>query len=228
MIRYRFLLLLFVLGLAYTGCEENEIEVYNETPRLNFYRGNTSVSFRDSDYVKGHTEKELLLRVDLQGDSLVADKNFCLKVQPNETYSLKANVSFEEKYLFPANAINQIIAIKVARPENLTTTTACMADVCFDIDNPLHEFAPGREDKASLPVEVYYRVRRDDWNTNQWSEYSDSKYFFMMDHFKATIDKIPVGKATQKEIYDAYEEYKKNNPPLLDENGLEIVFKRVE
>lgn len=228
MMRYRFLLLLFVLGLVYTGCEENEIEVYNETPRLNFYRGNTTVHFRDSDYVKGHTEKELLLRVDLQGDSLWADKNFCLKIQPNETYSLEANVSFEERYLFPANVINQVIAIKVTRPENLTTTKAYMADVCFDIDNPLHEFEPGRKDKASLPVEIYYRVRRDDWNTKQWSEYSDSKYFFMMDYFKATIDNIPIGEATQKEIYDAYEEYKKNNPPLLDENGLEIVFKRVE
>ena len=28
--------------------------------------------------------------------------------------------------------------------------------------------------------------------------------------------------------YDAYEEYKKNNPPLLDDKGNEIIFKKVE
>ena len=32
----------------------------------------------------------------------------------------------------------------------------------------------------------------------------------------------------KKEIYDAYEEYKKNNPPLLDDKGNEIIFKKVE
>ena len=49
-----------------------------------------------------------------------------------------------------------------------------------------------------------------------------------MDHFKATIDDIPGNEDTQKEIYDAYEEYKKNNPPLLDDKGKEIVFKKVD
>ena len=72
------------------------------------------------------------------------------------------------------------------------------------------------------------QIRRTNWNEWQWGEYSDAKYFFMMDHFKATIDDIPEGDETQKEIYDAYEEYKKNNPPLLDDKGNEIVFKKVE
>ena len=35
--KYRFLLLLFVLGFIYMGCEENDIDVYDETPRLNLY-----------------------------------------------------------------------------------------------------------------------------------------------------------------------------------------------
>ena len=49
-----------------------------------------------------------------------------------------------------------------------------------------------------------------------------------MDHFKATIDDISEGRETRIEIYDAYEEYKKNNPPLLDDKGNEIIFKKVE
>ena len=43
--KYRFLLLLFVLGFIYMGCEENDIDVYDETPRLNLYYGNLSVYF---------------------------------------------------------------------------------------------------------------------------------------------------------------------------------------
>ena len=187
-----------------------------------------AVHFRDSDYVKGNTEKEWLLRVDLQGYRLTEDKSFCMKVRPNDAYTLKADVSFAEQYMFPKDSIHQIFTIKVARPENLTTTKAYQADICFDLDNPLHQFDPGREDKEVLPLEVHYVIKRTNWNDYQWGEYSDAKYFFMMDHFKATIDDIPENEDTQKEIYDAYEEYKKNNPPLLDDKGKEIVFKKVD
>lgn len=92
--KYRFLLLLFVLGFIYMGCEENDIDVYDETPRLNLYYRNLAVHFRDSDYVKGNTEKEWLLGVDLQGYRLTEDKSFCMKVRPNDAYTLKADVSF--------------------------------------------------------------------------------------------------------------------------------------
>ena len=47
--KYRFLLLLFVLSFIYMGCEENDIDVYDETPRLNLYYRNLAVHFRDSD-----------------------------------------------------------------------------------------------------------------------------------------------------------------------------------
>ena len=202
--------------------------MYDETPRLNLYYRNLAVHFRDSDYVKGNTEKEWLLGVDLQGYRLTEDKSFCMKVRPNDAYTLKADVSFAEQYMFPKDSIHQIFTIKVARPENLTTTKAYQADICFDLDNPLHQFDPGREDKEVLPLEVHYVIKRTNWNDYQWGEYSDAKYFFMMDHFKATIDDIPKNEDTQKEIYDAYEEYKKNNPPLLDDKGKEIVFKKVD
>lgn len=107
--KYRFLLLLFVLGFIYMGCEENDIDVYDETPRLNLYYRNLAVHFRDSDYVKGNTEKEWLLGVDLQGYRLTEDKSFCMKVRPNDAYTLKADVSFAEQYMFPKDSIHQIL-----------------------------------------------------------------------------------------------------------------------
>ena len=225
--KYRFLLLLLVSFFLYVGCEENDIDLYNETPRLNFYYSNMDVYFVDTDYVKGHTEKEWMLRVNLQGDRLPEARNFCLKVQPNETYSLKANISFDEKYVFPMDSIYQIVTIKVHRPEALTVTSAYQADIYFDLDNPLHQFDPGREDREYLSMNVYYRIKRNDWNEWYWGKYADSKYFFMMDYFGATHDGIPTTQEAQKNLYDAYEEYKKSSPPLLDENGEEIVFKQV-
>ena len=147
--KYRFLLLLFVLGFIYMGCEENDIDVYDETPRLNLYYGNLSVYFRDSDYVKGNVEKEWALRVNLQGYHLTEDKNFCMTVRPNDSYSLKANVSFADSYVFPKDSIYQIFTMNVSRPENLTTTKAYRADVCFDLDNPLHQF----DQFSSCPAE---------------------------------------------------------------------------
>lgn len=224
----RFLLLLFVLGFVYIGCEENDIALYNETPRLNLYYNFFEVRFADTDYVKGHTEKEWQIMVELQGDSLPEERSFCLKVNPNDEYNLKADVSFQEKYIFPVGSVNQLVTIKVKRPENLTTTSAYIADICFDLDNPLHQFDPGRADKSFLPLKVYYTIKRTNWNEWYWGKYADSKYFFMMDYFRATHDDFPKTSEAQKEIYDAYEEYKKSHSPLLDEEGEEIVFKQVE
>lgn len=226
--KYRFLLLLFVLGFIYMGCEENDIDVYDETPRLNLYQGNLKVEFRDSDYVKGHTEKEWMLRANLQGYCLTEDKSFCMKVRPNEDYTLKADVSFAGQYLFPKDSTYQIFTITVSRPGKLTT--AYRADICFDLDNPLHQFDPGREDQEVLPLEVYYTIDRSSgWNSNRWGVYSDAKYFFMMDHFKVTIDDIPYDLAARKEIYDAYQKYKdEGNPPILDNDGNEIKFIEVK
>ena len=53
----KYFVLFMILGACWWGCDENEIAIYQETPRLNFYYSG-GVVFVDTDYVKQHTEKD--------------------------------------------------------------------------------------------------------------------------------------------------------------------------
>ena len=47
-----FVLAILVCGI-YVGCSENEIDLYDQTPRINFYGSTTHVrTLVDTDYVK--------------------------------------------------------------------------------------------------------------------------------------------------------------------------------
>ena len=50
-----FVLAILVCGI-YVGCSENEIDLYDQTPRINFYGSTTHVrTLVDTDYVKERT-----------------------------------------------------------------------------------------------------------------------------------------------------------------------------
>lgn len=48
---YIFVLVILVCGI-YVGCSENEIDLYDQTPRINFYVNTHVRTLVDTDYVK--------------------------------------------------------------------------------------------------------------------------------------------------------------------------------
>lgn len=217
--------MMLLLGWALAGCGEDEIGLYDQTVRINFAKTYLEeVVFADSDYVKGATEKDVEIWLQLQGRLLETPRHFCLKTAENEAYSLKAELLFDESYVFGAAALLQKVNARVRRPDALTGMIPCQADICFDTQNERHEFEPGREDAEKAVLKVTYRIKTNSFNAWFWGPYSDAKYFFMMDLFRATADKVEETEENQLKVYEAYEEYKKTHDPLLDENGNEIVF----
>lgn len=224
--KYKFLLLFPVIVLSYIGCEQNEIALYNESPRINFLWSRQSYTFQDTDYVKGHEYKELKIEVGLQGYLLQSPLDFVVKTEAGRAYGTRAEVVLSPKYTYTALDTNrQWIFFKVKRPEKPTPANEPEGAILkFDQSDPAHRFAPGRVDIDSCRIEVSYDIRPTDamWNARRWGDYSSGKYFFMMDYFKTVYKDMEAGRLA--ELKQAYEAHKRIHGPILDDKGLEIAF----
>ncbi len=227
--RYDLGLLLLIPGFCIIGCEQNEIDFYSQSPRLNFYRESSRCEFQDTDYIKKHLFLEKEVQVQLQGELLAEPRDFCFKVAEDSESELHAEVVLDEKYVYAALDTNiQVVKVMVKRPENITKSDPYTTCLMFDYTNPLHQFDPGRVDKSVFRIDVYYSIEPYNWHDSFWGSYSDAKYFFMMDCTGNIYADIPRTEESRQEIIDAYERYKEEgNPPIVDDNGLEIVFPRI-
>ena len=228
--RYKFLVLALLIGALYVSCTEHEIALYDGAECINFHSSKIAHTFRDSDYVKGREWVELAVVVEIQGD-VKKSRDFCLTTEVNSSYTDEAHVEAEDKYTYTAlDTITQSVTIRAERPEKVTTQEPWGVNIVFDVNNPLHRFAPGREDRRACKVEIHYKIRPDGWLSFFWGKYSDGKYLFMMDVLRKAYREIPlIGSvilAEREKVRTAYTEYLKTNPPLLDEDGGEIVFDR--
>jgi hypothetical protein len=95
-----FVLAILVCGI-YVGCSENEIDLYDQTPRINFYGSTTHVrTLVDTDYVKKEPYAVDSFEVRIQGDFLKENRDFCVKVTPNNDYQNSVDVLLESKYTY--------------------------------------------------------------------------------------------------------------------------------
>jgi len=75
-----FILAILVCGI-YAGCSENEIDLYDQTPRINFYGSLHIRTLVDTDYVKKDDPYAIdSFTVKIQGDLLKENRDFCVKV----------------------------------------------------------------------------------------------------------------------------------------------------
>ena len=75
-----FVLVILVCGI-YVGCSENEIDLYDQTPRINFYSSTHVRTLVDTDYVKIDDPYAVdSFTVRIQGDLLKENRDFCVKV----------------------------------------------------------------------------------------------------------------------------------------------------
>ena len=92
-----FVLAILVCGI-YVGCSENEIDLYDQTPRINFYSSTHVRTLVDTDYVKIDDPYAVdSFTVRIQGDLLKENRDFCVKVTPNSDYQNSVDVLFCRK-----------------------------------------------------------------------------------------------------------------------------------
>ena len=226
-----------MLLCAAVGCKENDIALYNESPRLEYVTV-ASCSFNDKDYLNAYiadektTEKECKITAQLIGRLLTEPMTYCIQGVQAESRDFDVKVRFENPYTFPVSVATSEASVFVTCPtkeqvSTLNTTKSGVMDVSSDTSNSLHQFGLGREENLICSLDVTLNIYPTSWDSAWWGSYSTSKYFFMMEIFKTTLDGIAKSQENQLELRRSYNEYKKEYGPLYgddDESEIEISF----
>ena len=222
-----FVLAILVCGI-YAGCSESEIELYNQTSRINFYGSLHIRTLVDTDYVKKDDPYAIdSFTVKIQGDLLKENRDFCVKVSPNSDYQKPVDLLLDSKYKYTElDTVCQVFYYKIKRPavEAGRKVYGCFLE--FDLNNPLHQFDKGLVEQHQIPLNVRWELKTDEWGCwsgYKYGSYSDEKYMFIMDVCECVYEEL------KEEDYDkvkqAYKEYREaGNPPILGEDGDEIVY----
>lgn len=225
----RKLLLVLTVCLAVASCKQNDIPLYSGAPRLEFM-SNISCVFDDTDYVNKVTEKEFQVAIRLIGAPLSDTKTYAMACVAHPIHGDGAlpEVVFENPYRFPVKESIIKASFKVKRPANVRDSRA--GRLVFDHQNTQHEFEPGRKEHITSNIEVSTNINqhgiRWKWDQSLWGLYSTSKYLFMMDKLGKTYDQIPQTPEEVVKVGKLYQEYRKTNPPLMDDekDASEIFF----
>ena len=222
-----FVLAILVCGI-YAGCSESEIELYNQTSRINFYGSLHIRTLVDTDYVKKDDPYAIdSFTVKIQGDLLKENRDFCVKVSPNSDYQKPVDLLLDSKYKYTElDTVCQVFYYKIKRPavEAGRKVYGCFLE--FDLSNPLHQFDKGLVEQNQIPLNVRWELKTDEWGCwsgYKYGSYSDEKYMFIMDVCECVYEEL------KEEDYDkvkqANKEYREaGNPPILGEDGDEIVY----
>lgn len=226
---------LLLTMVAAVGCKENEIALYDQSPRLEFagMSGGSAYSvlctFDDTDYLNayvlgGATEKEYETSVQVIGMLLDTPRTFCVQSQPHEESAFDVGIRCINPGSVAAGSSTASAHIAVTCPDR-TKASSRNRDVTgislltFDTSSPSHQFEPGREEHMSSRVFVTLQVYPSDWNSEQWGLYSSSKYILMMETFKTVHSQIPRTTETLLEIRRAYLlDYKPKYGPLYGDD----------
>lgn len=208
-----------VLCAVITGCKQNDIEVYGEEPRIEFVETKSNCVFDDKDYINKTKEKNMEVKVRSLGYVLKTPLKYVL-----DTVTKVEGVSFETFYEYPSDAEEAIALVKVQRPAFIGSSKNFK--LTFDMENASNDFLAGRLENLNCDITVTYSIRPSGWNENLWGIYSNNKYVFMIDHFNKVYAELEQTKEERDQVRKAYDEYRKDNPPLMDDekDQNEIVF----
>ena len=176
-----FVLAILVCGI-YAGCSESEIELYNQTSRINFYGSLHIRTLVDTDYVKKDDPYAIdSFTVKIQGDLLKENRDFCVKVSPNSDYQKPVDLLLDSKYKYTElDTVCQVFYYKIKRPavEAGRKVYGCFLE--FDLSNPLHQFDKGLVEQNQIPLNVRWELKTDEWGCwsgYKYGSYSDEKLF---------------------------------------------------
>lgn len=224
--KYIYFPIILVACWLMTACHENEIEFYNQSPRLNFDRQTEVVIFADSDYVRKTEYKPVKFTVMLQGDLLQAKRSFALRTARDTTFKTDVEMVIDKSYEYTAiDTVAQTYTFKVKRPKDVRSgRTEYGSFLEFDANNPANMFDRGLEERQRLLVTVRWVLRPSGWEDWQFGTYSDAKYIYIMDLLHCTYDQIESDEDIEK-VKETYKKYLEDgNAPILDDKGNPISF----
>lgn len=217
----RYILLFWLPALFCMGCDSNHIDEYELGAKLNFYNSRTVDNvpeklclFSDMDYLNGVTERLDSVRVDIMGVAEKEERPFYCRVEFNEDEP-HVRVTLEDQYVMPAEQYSTYIKFRVGIPSEFDVRH--ITEIKFDHTQQVTGFTPGLVETQTCRINALFQIRQNVWHREVWGEYSNGKYKFMMDEFKNVYGNIKRTYTNRVFIKNRYEEYRKNNPPIMDD-----------
>lgn len=220
---------MLTVSLSVISCKQNDIPLYSGAPRLEF-PSKTSCVFDDTDYVKKVESKTFEAEIRLIGAPLSGAKTFVMNCIANPLYGegILPEIAFANPYTFPLGESITKVSFTAKRPMSVRAVRA--GRLVFDMESPNHEFESGRKEHIASDIDVSTRINQNGirwtWDRDLWGLYSTGKYLFMMDKLGKTYDEIPQTKEEVIKVGKLYKEYRKTNPPIMDDekDSSEIYF----
>ena len=222
----------FLIGVCYLclcfSCQQNEIEVYAESPRIGFENTSTLgfiperyITFTDEDYLAQVTEKIDSVKIELMGMALEEPRICCLKKVNESTEISFLQIDFPDRVTVEPGIYSFYLSFKVFRPEHTGMEYSFLLE--FDTEHPEHGFDPGKIECGKVRFIVAFNLKPAGWN-NYFGTYSDGKYRFMLDFFGGVYSSIGNTSENRRMVREAYAEYRLTHSAILDEDGNEIIF----
>lgn len=136
------------------------------------------------------------------------NRDFCVKVTPNNDYQNSVDVLLESKYTYTdLDTVCQIFYYKINRPKVQAGRNIYGCYLEFDLNNPLHQFDKGLVEKNQIVLNVRWELKPTEWSDYVgFGSYSDAKYMFIMDVCQRVWDDLEDEDIDV--IKQAYREYK--------------------
>lgn len=224
------ILLLAGTGALLPGCRKDDLYMYNSQPAIYFYSGVSANAVDSAAYnfillPVTQTADTVYLPVRVQGFSAATDRKIEYTIA--DTSTAKAGTHFTMgPAVLHANRYADSIPVYVKR-------TADMANATFNLVvqlKPSAELGQGYANHLAYKLTITDRVVPPTWTytlSSTFGAFSNVKFRFMVSvlqvtSFSGLLPSAAAAMATKCKL--ALAEYEAANGPLIDENGVRVVF----
>ncbi|MFY7838913.1 MAG: DUF4843 domain-containing protein [Lacibacter sp.] len=235
---YTHIIATLAIGLSLAGCSKNDRLMYEEDPRIYFYT-NAIVDYTFAVRPASYTVDTLYIPIRIMGSAQNRQRTFNLKVEDSSTAKLGYHLTFAP-LVIPANAYQISLPVYLHRKPGLKdSVVTAHISIAESADFKLG-YINGVTGTGTTGVldRLHYRINITDqltkptnWDTywvNHFGVFSKVKFQFLIQVTgKTSWNSSPLPQdlnfLVQTAKYALYN-YEQANGPLMDENGVRVVF----
>lgn len=226
----RFIYLLLIAGTVVTGCRKDEFDMYKSSPAIYFYSGVSTTATDSAAYnfillPATQTADTVYLPVRVQGFSAAVDRVINYAVADSSTAKEGTHFKIGPAVMHAGRYMDSI-PVYLQRTKNMADSTL---RIYIQLEASA-DFAVGYGNHLAYKLTVTDRVVPPTWSytlSSTFGAFSNVKFRFMVSvlqvtSFSGLLPSQAAAMATKCKL--ALAEYEAANGPMLDENGVRVVF----
>lgn len=226
----RFICILLMAGSIVTGCRKDALEMYSSEPAIYFYSGVSATATDSAAYnfillPVTQTADTVYLPVRVQGFSAAKDRTISYTIADSSTAKEGTHFKMGPAIMRAGRYVDSI-PVYLQRTKNMADSTLRL----YISLKASADFSLGYTNHLIYKLTVTDRVVPPTWNytlSSTFGAYSNVKFRFIVSvlqitSFTGLLPSQTAAMATKCKL--ALAEYEAINGPMLDENGVRVVF----